>query len=35
METLSKEKKTVIGYIIIGICIAVFGASMISALVLK
>jgi len=35
MKTLSKEKKTVIGYIIIGICIVVFGASMISALVLK
>ena len=35
MMTLSKENKTVIGYIIIGICLVVFGASMVSALVLK
>lgn len=35
MKTLSKENKTVIGYIIIGICLAIFGASMISAIALK
>ena len=35
MKTLSKENKTVIGYIIIGICLVIFGASMVSALVLK
>jgi hypothetical protein len=35
MKTLSKENKTVVGYIIIGICMVVFGASMVSALVLK
>ena len=35
MKTLSKENKTVIGYIIIGICMVIFGASMVSALVLK
>jgi hypothetical protein len=35
MNTLSKENKTVVGYIIIGICLVVFGASMVSALVLK
>ena len=35
MKTLSKENKTVIGYIIIGICVAIFGASMISAIALK
>lgn len=35
MKTLSKENKTVVGYIIIGICLVIFGASMIFALVLK
>lgn len=35
MKTLSKENKTVIGYIIIGICMVIFGASIVSALVLK
>lgn len=35
MKTLSKENKTVIGYIIIGVCLVIFGALMISALVLK
>ncbi len=35
MKTLSKENKTVVGYIIIGVCLSIFGASMISALVLK
>lgn len=33
--TLNKENKTVIGYVIIGICSVVFGALIISALVLK
>ncbi len=35
MKTLSKENKTVIGYIIIGICLVIFGVSMISAIALK
>ena len=35
METLNKENKTVIGYIIIGICIVVFSGLTISALALK
>ncbi|MFC1878218.1 hypothetical protein ACFL2E_13265 [Thermodesulfobacteriota bacterium] len=35
MKTLSKENKTVVGYIIIGICLVVFGALMTSALALK
>jgi len=35
MKTLTKENKTVLGYIIIGICLVIFGASMVSALVLK
>jgi hypothetical protein len=35
MKTLSNEKKTIFGYIIIGICLVVFGALMTSALALK
>ncbi len=35
MKTLSKENKTVIGYIIIGICFVVFSGLTISALALK
>jgi len=35
MKALSKENKTVIGYIIIGICLVTFGALIISALALK
>jgi len=35
MKTLSKENKTVIGYIIIGICLVTFGTLFISTLALK
>lgn len=35
MKTLSKENKTVVGYIIIGACLVVFGVLMTSALALK
>ena len=35
MKTLSKENKTVVGYVIIGFCLVIFGALMVSALILK
>mgnify|MGYP001469482632 CR=1 FL=1 len=35
MKTLSRENKTFIGYIIIGICLVALGASVVSAIVLK
>ena len=35
MKTMSSENKTVIGYIIIGICVIILGSTVISALVLK
>ena len=35
MRTLSKENKTIIGYVIIGVCLAVFGILAVSALALK
>ena len=35
MKTLTKENKTIIGYIVIGVCLLTFGALVVSALALK